>query len=466
MFKFFSNQYDLIKLKILKNKVASLRDAYNKAAAEQRDTANKLSQEQNALSNLENQCLNFKVDRTHKEQELQSIDLQRDQINKHYHQSINELERANRLKDESESKLSHFKAQFNIQSIREQIGALNKKLQFYDNIIAQPEPEPQYELDGEYCINGIYHCQNHPPRQVLINEDAIKQHRQAVDDALKQREKISDELQKLRQECSELEQIESSLQASYKAAMEYFELCQQNAEDLQQEVTEIDSLYNQTSLELENIKQEENRLKIAIENTQARICSLEIELSKQEAEVENSQYLLSEAEHELERAIAEHEALIAKFQSLAMDELSNEGINIDNSTISNLTSTLVDGYNQAGDWANTQINNGLQRVENMAESVTDDYNKAKDWAHNKIDKEVKDAEEGKPDNFIERAADKLMDYAIDTAEEAGAISKQVKKNLNAIRNFFDNEVRKQEQKAYETMDQIVEPPNYDQTYKR
>ncbi len=88
-----------------------------------------------------------------------------------------------------------------------QVRDLSDSLKKIDDEIAEcysslqeKEPEPQFEIDGEYCINGIYHCQNHPPRQVCVNKDEIERFRrnrqltrQELEELTKQRNHIQQE---------------------------------------------------------------------------------------------------------------------------------------------------------------------------------------------------------------------------------------------------------------------------------
>lgn len=53
------------------------------------------------------------------------------------------------------------------------VEGLKRSIHLLDMLLKKEKPQPTYRLDGEYCINNIYHCQNHPPRQLLTNKEEL-----------------------------------------------------------------------------------------------------------------------------------------------------------------------------------------------------------------------------------------------------------------------------------------------------
>lgn len=80
-----------------------------------------------------------------------------------------------------------------VENLQSRLEKIKQDISLYNYISNMPDPQPIYRIENERCINGIYHCKNHPPFQTLLNGEEINSKRQAKRNAQATIQSLSDE---------------------------------------------------------------------------------------------------------------------------------------------------------------------------------------------------------------------------------------------------------------------------------
>lgn len=165
-----------------KQKIAALKN--HLAFSQQQDSAqqdNNTSMSNNAestqtlINNIKQQLQENEDKRAMQQQIIKNLNYSNQQLINRKYDLYGEAQNAGSLQAELESQKMALDIQ--VRDLADSLKKIDDEIADCRSTLQEKEPEPQYEIDGEYCINGIYHCQNHPPRQVCINEAEIERFR-------------------------------------------------------------------------------------------------------------------------------------------------------------------------------------------------------------------------------------------------------------------------------------------------
>lgn len=385
---------------ILEQRITSQQQDLNQANAQRETTNQQLQRAKDQVYELELKYIYTKVEREEKQQTLSNLESQHKELNKQYQEILTKLKTAQRNREEKERLLG-----VNPQSLKAQIDSLTQKIRVLDVIINAPEPKPQYKLDGEYCINNIYHCTNHPPRQVLTNGEQIAQHRKAVADARMQKTQLLAELEQLQQQYNKIIQNYSNLQLQIKIITQTCEQLEKNLQSLQQQIAENDELLTQTKQTCETLVKVETQISNQLSNARSNVYDLTGKLAELDFDIRRLEKNLYDDKLELERLNnAEKERISQQIstQPITSSEISSE---------ETIEESMLDKLRQLA----------LKELEEL---------KA---APSSLKQQIKQASALVADDMV----DKIKAAA---AGKIGTIPSQVMQNLNSIGNFNNRKV--------------------------
>ncbi len=303
MIDYFSDSYKLLKIKSLQEKITALQNEHDSVNQEKDNLSTQLYEVQDRVYSLESQYAGKVDEKDQKETELNRLQLEQYELEKQYQNIFSKSETAKKIKEEKERLL----ASINFAEIREKIEAIDRKINIYDMVIAKPAPKPEYRVDGEYCENGIYHCKNHPPRQVQTNQDDILQFRQSIANARLERENLRNERNQLEKEYDYWQNEYENLQADIQNATTTYEELQEQLEYLQSKIKEIKLRYQQAEQERNSLITEAEQISISLSNARAVVYDITGEVLKLEYELKNIQNNLWQSESERENLKSPYE---------------------------------------------------------------------------------------------------------------------------------------------------------------
>jgi hypothetical protein len=133
-------------------------------------------------------------------------------------------------------------------SLKAKMHDLERNLKDIQSKTKMKPPEPKYEINNLYCMNGIYMCKNHPPQQVLVNGEEIKQYEANL-------KFYEGEEQKLMREFNKIKEAYEKLKAKLES----------DTDELQSATTQLQQIISQKNAQRLAIE-EKQRLYIGVQN--------------------------------------------------------------------------------------------------------------------------------------------------------------------------------------------------------
>ncbi len=244
----------------LERQMNAARDQAQKLKSQRSDAQQRQSEAQSRLTQIRNQQDQIKQQRTSLIKEKHSRQIQEKDLKQQHEET---LERKAKI----QSKLSSLSQK--LMELRGKIDSFPFQIMRIQLLLATPAPHPQYQLDGLYCMNNIYMCKNHPPRQVIANQDEIYRYERTIaqahadkarlegerNQAESQYREMYAEYNRTKEEATaaqkEVEQLESRKkeeQEAIKQVEEALSKCDNDEQDLQnEEVQSQNQLYSSES---------------------------------------------------------------------------------------------------------------------------------------------------------------------------------------------------------------------------
>ncbi len=250
-------------------------------------------------------------------------------------------------KNTQEAKEIYSKKEFELKSVevqrskkREQIQELQNEINRLDGIVSSAKPVARYVIDGEYCVNGIHNCKNHPPRQILANNEEIRQHERMVEEARIGRMKLAGQKESLEGEVRKLDNQSLTLVSAIKLTKDNYIRYLGQSQSKEKEMAEKQKCIKQEEELYDSLKQKEEELKHLIEEAnnqhdkllkeqtlaEQKVKTLEKDLSQKRIELKNSNGRADQLTREIayqqnaEAKAAEAQAL----ERIAREEIARE----------------------------------------------------------------------------------------------------------------------------------------------
>jgi chromosome segregation ATPase len=397
---------------------------YNAVFAQKQEREDQLNNEETTLNDFESkrrlkeqECND--IQQSIKAHEAKQNSLQ-DQLEKIFQQSKTLLLKKNAL----EEKLSSLHMRRDDPSLK--ISSLKLSLLEHQAILKQPEPEQKYVLDGEYCINNIYHCKNHPPRKVLTNGEEIAKYHRARTYAQEWIQRITEEIIKIENESAPLkyesENLTSRLEITNNEYEKMLTLMNSIQEQMQQNTQEIELF----KLTYEYLLQEKSDLNFKITQAQQTISEIKPEMIALETKLMNVESELETLRQELEQ----EQSSQASQKQIMLEEMADEEIRSEENSYFSKDQSEPTDFNL------------LARLREMAM------------------REIEEEEHAKEENQslktdFSKFGDNVMDKLIDSAKEAELISDQARKNLKNIKSFLNHKVEDAKQDLEKAQHEIL-----------
>lgn len=254
----------------------------------------------NKINSLDSQCDDKKRDISYRENEITDLKNEESNLESDILELKDEIEDK---KNERTDKCNELQGYVNdMQTAADNCNEIDRRIAELRGILQTPAPTPRYITDGLYCMNGIYMCKNHPPRQVLANGDEIEQYKQSMDHARSEIERLTGE--------------RSRWYDQYQNIRSKYDQCQREIQELDGEINKLQIELNNKENQLDSTR----RHRIATEKAYEALINDDRYLSDQLLSTQNDASNISSEIDQLDQELQNIEMQLA---SSTQNSISN-----------------------------------------------------------------------------------------------------------------------------------------------
>lgn len=286
MWRLHQEQHDVIEQRIsqLQEEHDKLARQFLSAQQKKESAADQLSEAHHQINSLEDKQVELSRSCQEKQDHIKQQHANIQQAKNEYEKITIEFNQAQYKINAKKEEASRLKKELEKLKLaqKELISQINKQ----NDIISKPSPTPQYRIDREYCENGIYHCINHPPRQVLTNDYEIKQHQKNVEEAknakaalLKQLEKLEMEINRLQSQFSAIKTEVTRAELNYQRLQDQLTAKQNYMQEAQQRCKQDQTAYEKLLAQLTMLNSRLELAKQSVEDATSQLFTAELDMS-------------------------------------------------------------------------------------------------------------------------------------------------------------------------------------------
>lgn len=215
---------------------------------------------------------------------------------------------------------------------------LSQQISMVEASIRLPGPKPRMKTDGLYCENGIYMCENHPPRKVIINKKEIALYEEKLEKLRLQLQQLQEQHSQVQQEYNEIDAKLNELKAQYEAAKANSEEIKQQLDTLRLQIDEKNRSSSQLARELYRLETSDVSLNIQLIQAQKHVFNCESKVNFAQRNLLKIENQIHEVEARLAEAASLPNYSDEELQEIAHRELEQERVAAaQNSRSSNLS---------------------------------------------------------------------------------------------------------------------------------